>query len=260
MTAIRDLLSRARLVEHPTTPLDIVPCETEPQMPAWDDGSLWNATPPSCSSSRAHAAQDLNILCEVMVARTFFLLCEDFITERLPAPQCARLIGCILQLTDAEDHARFWWQYAAGAGDETASYCLHLHHLSLGESEAATLWNTLADSTPQPGQGSTFPERIDGEWNIPTMLRLLTTLTANRQHHRAAVVEAVLDYVPDAVAAGHDASPDLDIPLPKPGFTDQIKAILNATARGTARRSPHKPDLPGRPAVARSTGLRVAGA
>lgn len=265
MTAIRELLSRARLLDHWPAHQDIVPPQDDP-MPAWDDENLWNGAPPG--GARAHAAEDLNSLCEVMVARTLSLLCEEFITERLPAPECARLIGCILQLADAEDSARFWWQYAAGAGDETASYCLHLHHLSLGEADIAALWNRPTNVTPQAPQQEegTFPARIDVDWNVPTILRLLTALTAGSQHRRAAIVEAVLDYVPDAVVAGHSGSCDLDIPLPKPGFAEQIKTILTAAARGAARRTPHtsqQPALPGRPITDTRLGrggLRPAGA
>jgi hypothetical protein len=75
---------------------------------------------------------------------------QDFVTEQLPEPSGARVLGCILQLTDAEDGARFWWQYAAGAGDDAASYCLYLHHLSLGETELASWRSKQTGIDTQP--------------------------------------------------------------------------------------------------------------
>ncbi|MFI9628827.1 hypothetical protein [Streptomyces sp. NPDC052042] len=51
------------------------------------------------------------------------------------------MLGCILQLAEAEEDARFWWQYAAGAGDAASSYCLYLHHLALGERGEVRWWH-----------------------------------------------------------------------------------------------------------------------
>ncbi|MBL3671315.1 hypothetical protein JL475_36510 [Streptomyces sp. M2CJ-2] len=53
--------------------------------------------------------------------------------------------------------ALWWWQYAAGAGNATAAYCLHLFHLRRGELSAADHWmhqaldlGTGIDFTPRP--------------------------------------------------------------------------------------------------------------
>ncbi|UCM91297.1 hypothetical protein [Streptomyces marincola] len=52
----------------------------------------------------------------------------------------AMVFACLLYLTGHQESAQFWWQLAAGAGDRTAAYCLHLHHRDLGEPREATHW------------------------------------------------------------------------------------------------------------------------
>jgi hypothetical protein len=48
--------------------------------------------------------------------------------------------ACLLNLTRKPEGARWWWQYAAGAGNATAAYCLHLFHLGRGELRDADHW------------------------------------------------------------------------------------------------------------------------
>ncbi|SHN37588.1 hypothetical protein SAMN05216499_15414, partial [Actinacidiphila paucisporea] len=92
------------------------------------------STPPAEADTVVdNAASGLQVLCETVVNHTASTSLTDLVTESLPAPRGARLVGCILQLTDAQDSARLWWQYAAGAGDNPAGYLLYLYHLSRGE-------------------------------------------------------------------------------------------------------------------------------
>ncbi|MFE2750172.1 hypothetical protein ACFXKX_38760 [Streptomyces scopuliridis] len=120
----------------------------------------------------------------------------DFITEQVPAPRGAWILGCVLQLADAEDGARFWWQYAAGAGDDTASYCLYLHHLARGDSHAAAFWREQTGiDTPQetnatsPAGDDAAADSLSVGTSIPTVLRILSRLTpaAGRGHSEATV-------------------------------------------------------------------------
>ncbi len=65
----------------------------------------------------------------------------------------ALVFACLLYLTGHPESAQFWWQLAAGAGSRAAAYCLHLHHLCLGESKRARHWyyqltHAMADTTP----------------------------------------------------------------------------------------------------------------
>lgn len=54
--------------------------------------------------------------------------------------QGAVVFACLLHLTNQPESAQFWWQLAAGAGNRIAAYCLHLHHLGLGETREAQHW------------------------------------------------------------------------------------------------------------------------
>ncbi|MEU6572584.1 hypothetical protein [Streptomyces sp. NPDC046805] len=50
------------------------------------------------------------------------------------------VFACSLRLAGHPESARFWWQFAAGAGHGVAAYCLHLQHLISGELREAELW------------------------------------------------------------------------------------------------------------------------
>ncbi|RSO12543.1 hypothetical protein DMH15_40350, partial [Streptomyces sp. WAC 06725] len=100
-----------------------------------------------CEQRHMHdAAQDLLRLCALVVGEPEALhQMSVFIGGRLLEPDGARVLACVLQLAGREDSARFWWQYAAGAGDTSSAYCLYLHHLSLAEVGEAHWWHAHAD-------------------------------------------------------------------------------------------------------------------
>ncbi|GAA4962954.1 MULTISPECIES: hypothetical protein [Streptomyces] len=52
----------------------------------------------------------------------------------------ALYFGCLLNLAQEPESALWWWQFAAGADNATAAYCLHLHHLLRGELRDADHW------------------------------------------------------------------------------------------------------------------------
>jgi hypothetical protein len=54
----------------------------------------------------------------------------------------AQAFACMLYLADHHESAQFWWQLAAGAGSRAAAYCLHLHHLGMGERPESDHWLT----------------------------------------------------------------------------------------------------------------------
>ncbi|TJZ96754.1 hypothetical protein [Actinacidiphila oryziradicis] len=253
---IDELLNRALLLEEPCIPRDVVPDVAPPAPLDADTPCLVPAARSRHEASHA-AAHNLQTLCETVVTHTAATSLQEFVTEQLPEPSGARVLGCILQLTDAEDSARFWWQYAAGAGDDAASYCLYLHHLSLGETDAAAWWRkqTRIDTQPDPETGSPRDsEQASGlEWDssTPTVLRVLGQLLTRVDRPRSEVFDAVMDYVPGAVAIGYLANPDFEIPLPGPDFADHIGIILAATSAlhtGPFRSKPPgtSPKLPGR--------------
>jgi hypothetical protein len=214
----------------------------------------WRSAP-GCGDrpEQARAAEDLGTLCEAVVIRGAADSLPLFISGphpdpsgagHFPDPAGARVIGCVLQLTGSGYGARFWWQYAAGAGDPAASYCLYLQHLSLGEPWAAAWWGRQSgvDTEPAPAAPApTAPAPVpaapadrpeappvrEGDATVRTTLRVLRRLR-ERARPRADLLEAVLSYVPGAVHSNPD--PDIELPLPEPDFADHIGVLVAATA------------------------------
>jgi hypothetical protein len=274
MTAIEELLARALLLEDPVVPHDVVPCRDPAAGPAPRLHGTARTAAATGERDRAGAlaARDLRTLCETVLAHTTAESLRAFVTEHLPEPPGARVLGCILHLADAQDSARSWWQYAAGAGDDLASYCLYLQHLTLGDSEAAAWWReqtrmaavpappepvaaqplssdvlpsealtltspptpppTPAPVPVVPARHALFPSEVF-DASFPTVLRTLTHLDRTALP-RTEVVDAVMHYVPGAVALGYLDNPEFELPLPGPDFAEQIGVLLAATAASAA--------------------------
>ncbi|WP_327731349.1 hypothetical protein OG250_42600 [Streptomyces sp. NBC_00487] len=254
MTRIDDILSRALLVRERTVPRDVVPSTAASTTPP---PRLVGAPPPSKQSS-AVAAEDLRSLCETVVTHTPATVVSKFVTGQVPEPRSALVLACVLQLTDTDDGARFWWQYAAGAGQAAAAYCLYLHHLALGEDDTAAWWHRQTDSVQPPpdrlvhdhGPGTDRgpshawhpAEHLINSSSTTTILRILRHLAKYTVRPRPAAVTELMAYVPTAVAIGYLREPEMDLPVPGPDFADRISALLTAAA---AR--PHVPSaLPAR--------------
>ncbi|GAB2938627.1 hypothetical protein [Streptomyces heilongjiangensis] len=242
-----DLLARARLLETPVIPHDIVP------------GALGHD--PLVGGARQHdrtrtmAARDLRTLCETVLAHTTSDSLQEFVTEHLPEPPGARVLGCVLQLADAADSARSWWQYAAGAGDDLASYCLYLQHLVLGDADAAAWWreqtNIGTRPSPEPltasheaaGAPTAYDTGVPAAYDacvpvaydasFPTVLRALTHLDRTALP-RTELADAVMHYVPGAVTLGYVDNPDFELPLPRPDFAEHMTMLLAATTARNA--------------------------
>jgi hypothetical protein len=194
------------------------------------------------------AADDLQTLCETVITHTGALAdLRIFLARALPEPSGARVLGCMLQLSEREESARFWWQYAAGAGDPAASYCLYLHHRALGEHGAADWWHTQHTQTDAVADAEAGPEV-----EITTTLRILRALKPD-DSPVPEPVNAVLHYVPVAVAFVDD---DLDLPLPDPDFTDRIRALTALTATAPASSTPTAPVVGGAAEATRRTRKR----
>uniref|UniRef100_A0AAU2W177 Uncharacterized protein n=1 Tax=Streptomyces sp. NBC_00008 TaxID=2903610 RepID=A0AAU2W177_9ACTN len=256
---ITEFLSRARLVTTPYTQDDINAAETRLLARLHASGPSCAPPPPATpvpeEPTEHEAAQNLQTLCETVVTRNTALSTLDtFLTPQLPEPPGARVLGCILQLAESEENARFWWQYAAGAGDPAASYCLYLHHLALGEHGEARWWyeqteqiqsappstDDFTDAVPDV-TADDVPGIVSDALNavtttdaslLPTALRILGALKSDPVPV-PAMVGAVLDYVPAAV--GH--IDDFELPLPAPGFTDHIRSLTAGSAPAPGRPS-----------------------
>ncbi|WP_326794028.1 hypothetical protein OHA79_52410 (plasmid) [Streptomyces sp. NBC_00841] len=245
MTHIEEILSRALLVRERTVPRDIVP----PRQP--------DPHPDDTPSAPNAAAEDLRALCETLVTHTPAHAVADFVTEQVPQPRSALVLACVLQLTETNDGARFWWEYAAGAGQPAAAYCLYLHHLALGERETADWWHRQTNDV-QPPPEDRIQEKPplpapESEWNpathqvaqmpTTTILRLLRHLASDSARTHSAAVTELLDYIPTAVAIGYLREPDMDLPMPGPHFAHRISNLFDTDAE-----QPHVTStLPARP-------------
>lgn len=251
---VDQLLARARLHHNPAVPDDTVAYEDCAYPVLTPDGTFPGAE--ADPAADATAASDLHALCEAVVSSAVPAAVE-FLTDQLPEPPGAWLLGCALNLAAVEDGARFWWQFAAGAGHVPAAYCLSLHHLARGEIHAATFWYDQAglderaetDSFTVSGVRSPLqPFCFDA--SVPTVLRILSYLAPPEQRPRTHRADAITNYVAYAVAHGYTRHPNVEIPLPGPRFADRLSFILTSTPPWTRRTSrTFKPALPSRPAV-----------
>ncbi|MCX5055055.1 hypothetical protein [Streptomyces sp. NBC_00474] len=264
---IDEILSRALLVRHRTVPRDIVPFSPPAGRDAQPAGQ-----PPQKAGPTSAAAEDLRALCETLVTHTPATAVTDFVTDQVPQPRSALVLACVLQLTDTDAGARFWWQYAAGAGQAAAAYCLYLHHLALGESDTADWWHRQTDDvqpppepptqdTPRTGPTADAPtawhpadHRITST-STTTILRVLRHLAKNSVRPRSAAVTELMAYVPTAVAVGYLRQPEMDLPTPGADFARRISTLLATAAsrpdvtntlpaRPDSRQHPHDAPLP----------------
>ncbi|MET9347556.1 hypothetical protein [Streptomyces termitum] len=233
-THLDSLLSRTLLVFERAVPRDTVPArDPDPKTPR--PVTPRHPTDPNTAS----AAEDLRALCEALVTHTPVDAVADFLTDQVPEPRSAMVLACVLQLTDTDDGARFWWQYAAGAGHAAAAYCLYLHHLALGETHAARWWHKQTDDdipvvktvrTTVHRDNKTVALFHEEETSAATLLRLLRRLGRTASRPRSAVVAELMAYMPTAVAVGYLREPDSELPLPGNKFAHEIHALLTASA------------------------------
>ncbi|WP_052709664.1 hypothetical protein [Streptomyces sp. NRRL S-495] len=99
----------------------------------------------------------------------------------------ARVLACLLHLTGYRDGARWWWQWAAGAGDSTAVYCLVLDHARRGELHDARFWGHQLSSR------GFVPEQWGSRADAPVMADDLPDLVAE---HIVKRVHPVLGTIP----------------------------------------------------------------
>ncbi|WP_043687437.1 hypothetical protein [Streptomyces xylophagus] len=248
MSTIDDLLAQSLLLHQPRVPSDVVPYDDLAYDDLAADGiPLWDAGPQTADDG---AAQSLAALCEAVVTHCTIEQLADFLTDQVPEPRAAWILGCALQLAGADDGARFWWQYAAGADDQPASYCLYLQHLAQGDTHAAALWRAQAgphaphvpndedDTDPadsaDPGQDAPAYRMMTADTSLSTVLRILSHLTRANPRRHTPMAQAVIDIVAAAVAVGYDHYPDLELPVPGDDFAERL-AVAAIAASGTGQ-------------------------
>jgi hypothetical protein len=144
VTAIDELLADARI---PTGPRDGFDVGAALHRLACAAAAI--AAKPHPDTIRAtQAGQRLSVVCRWILNKPD---AADHVDRLAQEPQTpadeghldvdgALVFACLLHLTGHPESAQFWWQLAAGAGRRAAAYCLHLHHLALGETREAQHW------------------------------------------------------------------------------------------------------------------------
>ncbi|SDN01064.1 hypothetical protein [Actinacidiphila guanduensis] len=164
------------------------------------------------------AGDDLSQLCMLLIGEHDALhTMSTFIGGRVLEPAGARVLACVLHLAGREDSARFWWQYAAGADDVAASYCLYLHHMALGEIEEADWWQDQVDPLRGRPLGTGSADRYAHTLGWASCLHVVA-----RRKGFTDAARAALAYVRHAVRFVDD---DVDLPLPDDGFAERIEQI-----------------------------------
>ncbi|MFF0516189.1 hypothetical protein [Streptomyces sp. NPDC004250] len=250
MTAVDQLLARARLHPRPDVPDDTVPYQ-DSAYPA-DLDTAPSGSPHDLDQA---AARNLRTLCETAIA-TLTPDALDFVTDQVPDLHTAWLLGCALQVAGIEHGARFWWQYAAGDGHAPACYCLSLHHLARGEEHAAAFYqrqtssDTVPEGDPLTVSGICPPRDISFDSSLPTVLRILSQLTpGGSAQHRRHRIDALTNYLADTINRHYTRHPSVEIPVPEPLFADRVTWLLTATlpwSREPRRPRPPRPALPAR--------------
>ncbi|MBO3676991.1 hypothetical protein [Streptomyces sp. NEAU-YJ-81] len=257
-SAIDRILARALL--NPTPPIDFEAAEARLAIRHADPGGAPPQERPPQHAQRTSAAagaaaqgvdermaQDLHTLCEAIIARPDALTqLRDFLTRRILEPPGSRVLGCVLQLAGHEDHAQFWWQFAAGAGDPAAAYCLYLHHMALGEDGQAHAWLEWwheQAGNEIPPVTDTVEDWAATDHEMAAALRILHGL--KREQEVPPATTAVIHYVARAVDFTDD--PDIDLPLPEPGFADRIEDLTTTVTTTATAPSPDRAVLPERP-------------
>jgi hypothetical protein len=174
---------------------------------------------PPCAGTRAPEA-DLRLLCRLVIGQPDALhAMSTFVAGRILEPDGARVLACVLHLAGRSDSARFWWQYAAGAGDVCACYCLFLHHTAHGETVEANWWHDQAD----PRRERDLWIRAD-RYAMTLGWSTVLVLAADRRPAAQAMADEVFGYVPDAVRWVDE---DVELPLPDDGFAERIEEITS---------------------------------
>jgi hypothetical protein len=230
------LLAHARIDRRPHTGIR----EAEERLAARIAARMWqgalridDALQPSVAAVTRPASRQalpqrvcrdrLRALCEVTVADDLHRL-RTFLVSRIPEPDGAMVLGCVLYLANREYSARFWWQFAAGADNLSAPICLYLHHMGLGETEEADFWRQQANLDSNVPHLPDHATLDDTHVYLRHVMLSRGYLEASQPSQPSPAVVAVIDYVPDAI--GYVDGVDVDLPLPAPDFAERIEELI----------------------------------
>ncbi|WP_066951517.1 hypothetical protein [Streptomyces lushanensis] len=129
----------------------------------------------------------------------------------------ALVFACLLHLTGHPESAQFWWQLAAGASSRAAAYCLHLHHLQLGESREARHWYHQLTHSISMADGSAPPDDafIEGLETVAHYVRA----NGSTAYAPTGGLEGEVDRL---ASRGEGSSPHLIVRRPDQRLADQL--------------------------------------
>ncbi|RSS37327.1 hypothetical protein EF912_34870, partial [Streptomyces sp. WAC07061] len=179
--------------------------------------------PPGVAAGE-EAAKALDALCEqvvfdVQACRRIALLAGGHLLAAEGA--FAFAFGCMLHLMGDGEGATFWWQFAAGAEEAEAAYCLMLDHQRRAELEDAALWQERLTHTGYVADDG-WHDRAAAS---PEQRKRLNTLAAYAYEHdhedlgpvhmpTARLAKALLALVLGGPRPGHQGEQPLPSSLP----------------------------------------------
>ncbi|WP_053914072.1 glycoprotein [Streptomyces sp. SCSIO 75703] len=119
-----------------------------------DSSAAGPARPPSpYPTAHEQAAHDLDLAVTLIVdsPQAHVSLARLVDHERIE-PEGALVFAALLRLAGYGDQAQFWFEFAAGAGNRTAAFCLYLLHQGRAEHRAAAFWRTQAHTAAAPAE------------------------------------------------------------------------------------------------------------
>ncbi|GAA5080432.1 glycoprotein [Streptomyces similanensis] len=110
------------------------------------------------------AAHDLDLAVTLVVdAPQAHLSLARLVDHEHIEPEGALVFAALLHLAGYRDQAQFWFEFAAGAGNRTAAFCLYLLHLQRAEHRTAAHWRAHARAAGPPPErpaGAHRPQRF----------------------------------------------------------------------------------------------------
>ncbi|MGK5497285.1 hypothetical protein [Streptomyces sp. URMC 125] len=131
----------------------------------------------------------------------------------------ALVFACMLYLAGHPESASFWWQLAAGAGYRAAAYCLHLHHLELGEPKEADHW---LDQFQQLQQDDDGPDE-----DVPMAVAMAVEQFADYIHRRCPAPPALRPGLTQEVERLAIQKSDDVLVLPERDLADRLQDCAN---------------------------------
>ncbi|WP_380282240.1 hypothetical protein [Kitasatospora purpeofusca] len=176
-----------------------------------------------------HADRDLRALAGVVIGEDGAADALQRLHDGTVEPRGALVFACLLHLVGRYQEAQFWWQFAGGAEDAAACFCLYLHHVRMGDVRAAEHWFAEAarlETLPpgrHPGTPPALPPFADYHLAcLPVVGDYLRAMDAPQPPDPVALREVLdeLDIVRDA-----EYGP---VSLPSDDLADQLHDLATA--------------------------------